>query len=852
MRTARGLAAALLLGLLMIACKQLPPVPAGTCGNHVIEPPEDCDGFPPNPTSQCRPKGTVGECRLDCRRQSDGSRPACPSGWGCDPQGICRAPTGSFDRSPESPGNGAWSLMTGDFDGDGRADIISLEQPDVRLSTRLTFHYFDDTGLVASSRPFPKLLASPVIANLSAGPRSDLVFTSNFSVGVLYGQADRGMVPETFSSYHFPDDVLVASILDDPIRGIAPVIALTAIDGVPGLYVPDQSGILRLRGTAPPGALTSLVGEPASGDVIEDPIDSPCREMVMAVRGASSFTMVDACTQDPIFFDTNWREAFVEWTVALDPPANIDAAPRMADMNGDGHLDVLVGAGGRPYVAYGDGHGLTVATPYQLESANPLQVPPLIPMPLAAGDFTGDGAVDFVFEDHLLVSIPGPNGGPPYYFGGPANDAAAWTVARIVDLNGNGKPDVVAASSHGRGIDFFNGTGTINLLTFHLPTNRPVPFLAVSDLDGDLIKDVAFVEAAAPTLDRDSVMIAFGDLAGPPSAPVSVARIDQVQQLIELVEAGVGNLLVTSTETVNARKSAVLAVLGGSGDRLPFAPYMLVSVSGDSSVFGASAMALTIGRFVSAGRGDVMALTTNGLLNEHDFHFWLLPALGVSDSAAVPIGGELDPRLRPGFADNFHFIVNVVGATADIDGDGRDESLWVMPADGGAGCGLAIVGLTPPGTPPQALPRATIFLDETCPDAQLLPVDADGDGALDIVLLTGGPGLPQRKLLVLWNDGTGGFSASRVSRLGSASDSPEQFTVLPATAQSSFRFIYVTDQAVTQLVPTGPHQFGRPKVLSELRHGSGVVAADIDGDGVLDLAVADSGNVSVLKAELAP
>jgi hypothetical protein len=571
----------------------------------------------------------------------------------------------------------------------------------------------------------------------------------------------------------------------------------------------------------------------------------------MAARGASSFSLFDTCAQDPVFFDINWRETFVEWTVALEPPAGIDAAPRLADLNGDGHLDVLVGAGGQPYVAYGDGHGLAAtATRYLLESANPKEVPPDIPMPLAAGDFTGDGAVDFVFEDHLLVSSPGPNGGPPLYRGGPANDAAPWTVARIVDLNGNGKPDVVAASSKGRGIDFFNGTGADNLFTFHLPTNRPVSLLTVSDLDGDLVEDVAFVEAAASTLDRDSVMVAYGDTAGPPMAPVSIAHIAQVQQLIELEEAGIGNLVVTSTETVNASKSAVLAVLGGTSDRLPFAPYMLVTVSSDRTVFGSSAMALTIGRFVGVGRSDVLALTTDGYPDKRDFHFWLLTALGISESAAQPVGGELDARLRPGVADPYHFVVNVVGAAADIDGDGRDEALWVMPADDGAGCGVTIVGLTAAGTPPQVMPRGTIFLDETCPDAQLLPVDADGDGALDIALLTGGPGLPQRKLLILWNDGGGGFSADNLSQLSRASDSPEQFTVLPATAQSPLRLVYVTDRAVTQLAVTGIRQFGQPTVLAALRHGSGVVAADVDGDGVIDLALADSGNISVLKAGL--
>jgi len=36
----------------------------------------------------------------------------------------------------------------------------------------------------------------------------------------------------------------------------------------------------------------------------------------------------------------------------------------------------------------------------------------------------------------------------------------------------------------------------------------------------------------------------------------------------------------------------------------------------------------------------------------------------------------------------------------------------------------------------------------------------------------------------------------------------------------------------------------------DLEDGTGVAAADVNGDGVLDLAVADAGNVSILLARL--
>ena len=82
-------------------CAVLPDIPAGTCGNGVLEPPEDCDTFTLQAASLCRPKGTAGECHLDCRARSDGTRPACPAGWGCDREGLCRAPTPKRDEGSE-------------------------------------------------------------------------------------------------------------------------------------------------------------------------------------------------------------------------------------------------------------------------------------------------------------------------------------------------------------------------------------------------------------------------------------------------------------------------------------------------------------------------------------------------------------------------------------------------------------------------------------------------------------------------------------------------------------------------------------------------------------------------------
>jgi len=815
------------------------------CGNGVVEAHEDCDTFSPNGASVCRPKGTDGECHLDCRPRSDGTRPSCPANWGCDFQGICRAPTGQFEASAEYRVGGAWSLASGDFDGDGRADVVSREPVDAIGRAKLRFHYFDDKGALADTRLFPKLVSSPAIADLSSEGRSDIVF-SDFRVGVLLGQADRSLVPETFPSYHLPSaSVRLVAVYDSLVESDTPVMVFATLNGVAGFHVPDHNGALQLKGELP-GPIDTLMGDPINGNLFEDPATSPCLELVFAVRGADRFSVADTCQRSATTQEVQWRDPAEQLMVLLDPPAPIDAPPFIADMNVDGHLDVVLGAGGRPYVSYGDGRALSVAIPYRLELANPDEVKPDIPMPLAAGDFTGDGRVDFVFRDRLLVSIPAPGSPLPRYVPVQPNAAAPWTDAKIADLNGNGKVDVVAASSARLDIDFFNGTGTQFLTRFSIPTERPVQHLAVGDFDGDLIDDLAFVETAVSASERDAVMIAFGAYAGPPLPPTAVARVKRTEGLSVSEQDHIATLMVSSAETVGGKTGGVFTLLDGSGDRLPYAPLNLVSFTSDGLVASSAALALTIGGFTADRQGDVMALATRDAIA---WELWLLPEIETSDHEPARFRWDLDPRLVPARLAEISVVVNIGSASADVDGDGRDEALWAMPADSERHCGLAIVGIEADGS--AIVPRGTLVLDEPCLGPQLLPVDADGDGAVDIALLTGAQGELGRKLMLLWNDGKGQFSSASVSVLSGIDESPQGVAVLAGTSERPLGFAYVTDVAAMLVNASAtPRRFDPPRELASVARGSGIVAADVNGDGVTDLVLAASGNLVVLQAQL--
>ena len=843
MSVARTLSAALACAAIG-GCAPLPSVEAGICGNSVIESSEDCDMFAPGPTFECRPPGSLGECRLDCRARGDGSRASCPDGWGCSVDGICRPTTGAFDTLQQHAVSGAWSLMASNFDGDRRAEIVSRQPFDAVGRTRLAASYFDERGELDETVVFPKLVFAPAVTDLSGDGRTDLVF-SDFRVGLLLGQTDRSWAPKTFSSYSVRGARLrLATVYFDRVGSSFPVIPLIDSEDMPGFYAADElTGRLRLLAPLP-GGFDSIVGEPASGNLFEDPIESPCFEIVVALRGEAQFSVTDVCTYDAEL-GVVWRDTTDQRLIELDPPGAIDRGPQVVDMNGDGHLDVLVGAAGKPYVAFGDGQTLASATPYRLALANSSQLSPDIPMPLAAGQITDDGAIDFVFEDHVLVSSPARSAGElPTYVIPFLNFSARWSVAEIADMNGNGTPDIVAASKNGINVDFLNGTGSEYLNPSVIPTKSSVEHLGVGDFDGDLVADLALIEKSSGPAGDNSLSIAFGS-SGPPSSPALIGRLGQAVQLVTYAQGGLEHMALVSRASIGGEDSDTLAILPGSPDRMPFAPLDVTTFSSDGSVEGYAVFALTHGAFTAPGRQDVMLIANSDIDNQAPWRFWVLTDLAGVETGITRLETRLHPRLLPAHVASLDIGVNVTAAAGDLDGDGIAEGIWVMPADDEQHCGVAIVN---------ALLNEPVVsnlrvIEGACPRAEVLPVDADGDGFLDIAVLTGAAGAGDRKLVVLWNDGSGTFTDAQTSVL-SGSDSPEQFAVLPATPERPQSFAWVTPNAVVLSSRAAGREFQPPVLLTELDSGSGIVAADVDGDGVTDLAVAESGSLQLLRAQL--
>ncbi len=825
------------------ACKNLPDIQLNSCGNKVIEGKEDCDVFDRDGLA-CRPPGTDAECHLDCRPRSDGSVPECPTGWGCDAQGVCRRASGDYRREgPFDVGDVDW-LASVDFDGDGRADLMSSESLNAYQQARFRLHYFED-GELGGTRLFPKQTTRPKIARLDGDASDDLLF-SNLRIGVLPGRRDRAWVPSTFSTYRLEDGpIRMVSVRDTLVSDSTALAVLTTIGSERGLFLPSLSKDKLTLVVPVIEELDELVGDPISADLIEGDA-SPCRELLLAFRGESFVRFYDLCTlaeEYPV-----WREHPIEHRIELPDGARIDAIPVVGDVNGDGQLDVTIGAEQSAFVAWGDSVGIAEHAEKLdlIDGIDPVRRPEGTGMPLAIGDVTGDGFADFVFPSAVITTRQGLLQGTRLFNLPETNQNAPWTNARIADLNGDGRPDIVAASEGGPRIAFYGGTGTSYLVPSQIEARSSVPFLAADDFDGDQVGDIAFIERNPARPGLDALRIAFGQLGGAPLPPVQVAQVANAKQLSAFHDGGIGNLVVASTEG----PSGLLTLLVGSPDRLPFAPFDLVSFAQDGALTNYAALEVAHGAFSAPHASDVVALATPYLAEGIEPSFWLVPGIDQGKGTPLRLEGDLPAALSAGRGKPPGVQVTVTAASADLERDGRDEVGWLMPADDDAHCGLFVFDVDAAGSTPRLASPSTLIFDRPCLSRTLVARDLDDDGWVDWLVLLGGEG-EDGELRVLWNDGAGHFDQAESSRLTSA-DGELRAVAMFAGPRPSLAL--VTSGGLWRVDPLSGSKrgFEDPRPITRLNEARAVAVLDLDGDGLEDMAAADADGLWFWKAQLLP
>ena len=837
---------------LAAACAELPSLDDGACGNRVVdvELGEDCDTHAVEPGTSCATEAP-NACRYTCE---PGGTPACPSWMGCGADGLCRSSTGRFAQTAEIAAPGARELSIANLDGDRGGELV------VAGEHQMDLHYFGAGGEPIAAPSFPiesRFGAVPAAGDLSGDGRLDLVTPVGNGIVTNLGTAAPGLFPTAYPVLTNGQLEEVRAYLMEVIPALPGdelVIVATAI-GTSAIAYADGTTLKSLA--ALPAGPSQLAGEVRIGSIDEDPASSPCEELALAFRSSSTVRVYTPCrvtAADEVI----WNDQEPLHAIALPAGATVERGPLLHDLNGDGHLDLVVeaaGCAGCPEieVAYGLGDGSFHSNAAELPPAVPddafASYPAIpAPLPLALGDLDGDGAPDWVDATSVRVSGLGPAG----YGVAAAISGGAWTEAVIADFNANGVPDVVAGSNAASGVHFYNGVGDGKLNPYLVPTTGPVVSLAPGDFDGDLVLDLALGERGAGGGEPlaglgDSVSILFGRSAGAPEPPLSMGRFDAIQQIGPGDTPTQGILDgITDLQAISLSPDGFFSFGGfaGRSDRLLRSPFVMTRQDLLELVADFPER-LVLGELTGDDHPDVAALTKASDTDGSE-RLWLVPSVGEARLDLVEAAPS-DP-LPPGVLWSESAI-----ATVDLDADGVDELVLVAPAEGGDGAVVAIAravvqagrhwAIDPPAPLGASFRRVEVFEGTPSPNGRLVAADLDRDGDRDVVVLAGS------EVLVLDNGGAGALGAPvRIAAPGGAA--VLDVAVLQADADRELELALLLEDGVhlaDRGASGGLAASAAPAIAVEGGHL--VAAGDLDGDGVDDVAVAGPERTSIWRGE---
>ena len=241
---------------------------------------------------------------------------------------------------------------------------------------------------------------------------------------------------------------------------------------------------------------------------------------------------------------------------------------------------------------------------------------------------------------------------------------AQGQAAAVGDLNGDGKPDLVAGNISPNTVTIFinNGTGTLTATRF-LPVSRPVFTVALADFNNDGHLDILVNEILAP---GSTFEILFGDGAGNFSAATPVAFSGSVPDQSSIAVADFNG---DGFQDIAFASGEAIGILFGDGHG-SFLPPRLFTIGLEGATFGH----LSVTDANLDGKPDLLAVGGNVRLGGSVCYIALnnLPAGFITGKLENGQNCALSPDL------NGDSIPDYPSAFITFFGDGQGGSLYTQ------------------------------------------------------------------------------------------------------------------------------------------------------------------------------